>query len=405
MRARLTVLTAEVMFVVGCFESSFSHAIAAEAAEPESPAISILASYRGEVWDVVSGGLDHGGVYLDDADLQFAVDLDKTVGWSGAQMFVYALYNNGNSFSGDKVGDINGISNIEAGVEAVRIQEAWIDQTFADGHGSLRAGLYDLNTEFDAGEVRALFLLSSHGIGPDFAQSGQNGPSIFPATSLAARLNWNFDGGFYARAAVLDGVPGDPAHPKRTTVDLSSDDGALVVGEVGITNDHGRIWSLGAWAYSADFPDLVTAATHNNNRGGYMAVEERLMSRDDGCDFDLAGSLRFGAANDDINPLTSYFGASLVATGLIAARPTDQLGLAIAVANTGDKARELIADAGGDPADQEINLELTYYADITEWLSVQPDLQYVINPGADRTVDDALVAGLRIQVKQNWDFD
>jgi porin len=92
----------------------------------------------------------------------------------------------------------------------------------------------------------------------------------------------------------------------------------------------------------------------------------------------------------------------LVATGLIEARPNDQLGLGLAVVNAGDPFRFTIADAGGLPARQEVNIELTYYADVTDWLSVQPDLQWIINPGADHTIEDAFVAGLRVQVKNTW---
>ena len=112
-----------------------------------------------------------------------------------------------------------------------------------------------------------------------------------------------------------------------------------------------------------------------------------------------------GVANDDVNSVSSFFGASLVGTGVVAARPDDQLGLAVAVAEIGGKGRQLIVDAGGDPANREINIELTYYADITEWLSLQPDLQWIIAPGGDEAVDDAFVAGLRLQLKNSWSVD
>src|SRR3546814_3364842 len=48
-----------------------------------------------------------------------------------------------------------------------------------------------------------LFIGSPHGIGTDFAQSGQNGPSIFPSTSLAARVQWAPAEGWAARAAEI----------------------------------------------------------------------------------------------------------------------------------------------------------------------------------------------------------
>ena len=32
------------------------------------------------------------------------------------------------------------------------------------------------------------------------------------------------------------------------------------------------------------------------------------------------------------------------------------------------------------------------------WLEVQPDLQYVVHPGTDPALDDALVAGVRLEI-------
>lgn len=375
---------------------------AADEAEA-TPAINLQLAYAADALQVFDGGLDRGGAYLDLIDVQLSVDLDKTLGWSGAQFFLYGIYTNGNSI-GEKAGDLNGVSNIETGVEAVRVVEAWVDQTFADGQGSLRAGLYDVASEFDAGEVRALFLNSAQGSGTDFSQSGLNGPSMWWVTSAAVRLNWAFEDGVYARAVVADGVSGDPEHPKRTAIDFDDGDGALIAAEAGIARE-GRLWSIGVWGYTEAFADLDALSTRtHHNRGAYVALEEALWGRDE-IGFDLSGSLRLGVANDDVNSVSSFFGASLVGTGVVAARPDDQLGFAVAVAEIGSKGRQLIADAGGDPANREINIELTYYADITEWLSLQPDLQWIIAPGGDEAVDDAFVAGLRLQLKNNWSVD
>lgn len=366
--------------------------------------MSLQLAYTADAWNVFDGGLDRGGAYIDLFDAQVGVDLEKTIGWGGAQFFLYGIYSNGNSI-GEKTVDLNGVSNIETGVEAVRVVEAWIDQSFAEGRASLRAGLYDIASEFDAGEVRSLFLNASQGSGTDFSQTGLGGPSMWPVTSVAARLNWMFEDDVYARAVIADGVPGDLEHPKRTTIDFDEGDGALIAAEVGIARE-GRLWSLGAWTYTEKFADLdpASARTHHN-RGAYVALEEALLSREEGCDFDLSGSVRFGVADSDINAVSSFFGATLVGTGVIAARPDDQLGFGVAVAELGRKGRQAIADAGGDPANREINIELTYYADVTEWLSLQPDVQYIISPGGDETVDDVLVAGLRLQLKKDWSVE
>jgi porin len=380
-------------------------ALADEPASTTAPNVgfvSLRAAYTGELWTDIRGGLSHDAAYINTADVQVAVDLEQSLSWPKATFFFRAIATSNGGIAA-KAGALQGISNIETGTAALSIEESWLDQGFADSHGSLRVGLYDVNSEFDAGEARALFLMPSHGLGAEFAQAGQNGPSTYPVTSLGARLNWNFEGGAYVRAAVLDGVPDDPAHPKRTTIDLSAADGALIIAEVGI-NEGARIWSLGAWTFTADFPDLVSAARQYGNRGAYVAIEEPLLSVDD-CGFALAGSLRFGVANADVNPVSRFLGAALVATGLIAARPDDQLGVAVGVASVGAKYRGLIAAGGGDAASAEINVELTYNAQLSDWLIVEPDIQWVLNPNADRSVGDAIVAGFRLQFVKMVEFD
>ena len=137
--------------------------------------------------------------------------------------------------------------------------EAWIEQSLADGKLSLRAGLYDLNSEFDALDAAGLFINPAHGIGTDFSQSGLNGPSIFPVTSLAVRLQYKASDDTTLRLAVLDGVPGDPVRPKRTAIKLGKGDGAMLVGEL---DQRVGDWRLiaGYWRYTALFDDLLDTA-------------------------------------------------------------------------------------------------------------------------------------------------
>jgi hypothetical protein len=78
-------------------------------------------------------------------------------------------------------------SNIDA-PRAVRLYEVWADWTFGASDASMRFGLYDLNSEFDTTEARSLFMNSTFGVGHELGQTGHNGPSIFPSTSLALRM-------------------------------------------------------------------------------------------------------------------------------------------------------------------------------------------------------------------------
>ena len=56
-------------------------------------------------------------------------------------------------------------------------------------------------------------------------------------------------------------------------------------------------------------------------------------------------------------------------------------------------------DAAGTPStSSELTIEASYRAVLTPWLSVQPDLQYIINPGGDAGLRNALVIGVRTQL-------
>jgi porin len=79
-----------------------------------------------------------------------------------------------------------------------------------------------LNSEFDAIESAKLFVNPSHGIGADFAQTGLNGPSIFPFAGLAVRLRAE-RGPFSVQVAALDAVPGDPDRRTHSGIDLDLD--------------------------------------------------------------------------------------------------------------------------------------------------------------------------------------
>ena len=201
------------------------------------------------------GGAAVGSASLDNEDLQVEVDAERLVGWPGATWFVYGLRDHGHSPS-EYAGDAQVVSNIDA-PDAMKVFEAWLDQGFGE-RVSVRAGLYNVNSEFDSKDAAKPFLNSSHGIGKDWSQAGANGPSIFPTTSLAARLRVQGPGTTSALVLVADGVPGDPEDPTGTHIHLSREDGALLATEFGWsraggTGGHAARLGVGAWRFTGTF--------------------------------------------------------------------------------------------------------------------------------------------------------
>ena len=367
--------------------------------EGSTKPVSVSIVYTADIRSDVDGGIRRGTRYLDNLDLQVALDADQLIGWRGARLFAYAIYNNGTAFSSDLVGDVQSVSNVETDVRAFHLFEAWVEQDIGR-NASVKVGLYNLNSEFDTTQSGGLFLLSSHGIGPDFSQSGRNGPSIFPVTSLAVRAEGKLGKNWLARVAVLDGVPGDPAHPAATAIKLSARDGVLVVGEVNYLKG-GTKAAIGAWGYSARFDTIPlpgTTPSGRGNKGAYIFAEHRLKgTRADDAD-GLAGWLRFGVADTRYNAIASYLGGGIVYAGPFKGRKDDQVGLSVASANFSRRYRRS-QTLKGTPIDRrEVVIEAGYLATLAPWLRVQPDIQYVIKPGGDARRGDAMVAGFRVKI-------
>ena len=347
------------------------------------------ATYTFDVWRAASGGARKGTRYLDNLDVVAEADMERLIGWDGALIHVYGLYNNGKSLT-NLIGDAQATSNIETGTKAARVYEAWINQEIGSS-ASVKVGLYDLNSEFDALDAGGLFMGSAHGIGSDIRQSGLNGPSIFPYTSLSARIAVKPAKGWVLRAAVLDGVPGDPARPKRTAIKLGGGDGALLVGEIEAPLPEGKLL-FGHWRYTARFDDFASGPARGN-AGWYVRGEHRLTHEATQPDQGLSGFFRLGTANERFNMFGSFASAGLNYAGPIAGRDKDQLGIAAAAAFTSPRYRLTV------PSDKsEIAFELTYRAAVSDWLSVQPNVQYVINPGADPSLRNAIAFGLRTEL-------
>jgi len=336
----------------------------------------------------VSGGNQRDTVVLYNMDITAKFDAEY-FGLQDGTFYIYGLINNAKELN-PIVGDLQVTSNIDNG-EVFRIYEFWYEQLFSEGNASLKFGLYDLNSEFDAIETSGLFLNSSHGIGPDFSQSGENGPSIFPSTSLALRLQYQISDGLTVRAAILDAVPNDPNNPKKQKISLH--EGALLVGETEVSFADGWRLVVGLWHYTKKFSPLDETSPQpiGGNTGYYSFVEGPLSEK-------ISTWFRIGKANQEINQISYYIGSGVVLRGILSSRPDDELGFAFAMANNGSVYKNLRMKALTPVDDYEISYEVTYRFQVAPWLVLQPDVQYIKNPGTNKALKDALVVGLRIEI-------
>lgn len=99
-----------------------------------------------------------------------------------------------------------------------------------------------------------------------------------------------------------------------------------------------------------------------------------------------------------MNQFDTSWSAGLLYTGVLPGRDAGQLGLAVSGVHNGGKFKRAGQLAGAPVNSNETAIELTYSDNLTRWISVQPDIQYVINPGTDPARDNAAIIGGRMTV-------
>jgi porin len=347
-----------------------------------------------DVASVVAGDGDARLRALTNVDVMADLDLAALTGWEGARAFLYVLDNRG-ARPNDAAGTLQGVDNIEVPRPGLRLFEAWIEQDLGGG-ANVRAGLYDLNSEFYSNESAGVLLSPSFGIGSELASTGPNGPSIFPSSALAARLYVpvGSNGGF-VRAAVVNArasTIGD-----SDGVDLSFRDGVLLIAEAGKAEGPLR-GALGVWRYSRNPEDIYEVGPdgvplRKPAQGAYFVVEGDLLS---GEERQLTAFLRAGLADPHTTPFSGGFQAGLLLAPAMVSRPDSQFSVGVQHAWTSHHLRDQFRTHGIDPARGETGFEITYADNLTKWLAVQPDLQWVRNPGGNRAASDAVVATLRL---------
>jgi porin len=341
-----------------------------------------------EWYSLLKGGLDTGSDTLSNRDLLLTVDTADSLMWENGRFLFYVLGNDG----GDptrRTGDLQAASNIETS-DTMKLYEAWYEHVLPDWQSSVMLGMHDLNRDFYALEFGGLFFNSSFGIGPDVSQTI---PSIFPTAAPGLRYSFLPESGHYLHAAVYDGIVGDPDNAEGTHVQFNDGDGAFSIVEGGfISSEQGYAkLGMGLWHHSAEFIDF-SETPRDDNMGAYLIAESQLWRSQRGVQ--VGGFVQLGFAKEDRNQVVRYQGVGLNFAGLVPGRPDDVAGIAVAHARNGDHI--MVFDSTLVRA--ETAIEVSYLFSPLRWLTLQPDLQYIVDTGSSSLTRDAVVASMRMQL-------
>lgn len=354
----------------------------------EAGGLSFDAVAIGDYSIVLDGGADPRATaarYLIEAGIE--LDTEAAFGWPGGTLRASYLGFHGDNGNLDS-GDIQVYSNIdETPLDA--FYSLWYRQDLFDERLAVKLGKMDANEDFAYVDNGDQFLNSSPGFSPTILAF----PS-YPDPATAIALFAELPGGVYARAGLYDGssLNGRRTGTRGPDNFLGDDSDRFSVGEVGLdyswADRDGRL-GLGYWRHDGDFARF-DGGMDDSSDGLYLVWDQSLYE-DPASPLAVDGFAQYGQADEQVSELATHIGAGVQATGLVTDRPDDVTGLMVSRVDFSD------APGAGFIDDHETAVEVFHAVQLTPWMTLKPDFQYIVNPGG-MGLDDAKVATLRAEI-------
>jgi porin len=361
--------------------------------------------YTGEAW-ANNGGLQTGNTYLQNAFAALRIDTEKAYGWTGGRFVAEGFYNNGNPLNENFVGAVQDPSAVDVGIRNMaRVYQVYYDQQF--GNTNIRFGVMDLETEFGVTRPMDAFFSGAFAWSSTLDVSGErglNGPSTYPNTALGVRVRQQLNDQWSIQAAVVNGMADQVASPQSNSIAFNSRNGALAIAEVDYVPVARTKLMAGYWTYTGlqdtqnEFTESGALRQVRGSQGAYVGGTTRLYTIKDARGLDAF--FNFGIADARVNDVDRSMNAGLAWTGLSDGRPKDKLGFGIGVVRAGGPFQLAQLAEGNAVHGYETSFELTYRAILSDWLTVQPNIQYIVHPGFDRAIKNDLLFGLHFEMSR-----
>ncbi|HEY3761630.1 MAG TPA: carbohydrate porin [Verrucomicrobiae bacterium] len=392
-----------------------------------------------EVLGNVSGGVKQGAAYdgLTQAALQ--LETERAFGWYGGTFNVSALQIHGNNLSMENLDTLQTASGIESD-RATRLWELWYDQKFLEEDRlDIKVGQQSLDQEFMVSDNALLFVNTMFGWPMVPSADMPGGGPAYPLSALGLRVQARPIDSLTFLAGIFNGSPasnnnGDPQKINSSGASFPVNGGVLAIAEVQYSypsvgsmvsgNDSSALsgkYKLGFWYDSENFDDeeydntgvlLANTAgstgiprSHQGNYAIYAVADQMIWNDPNDEDSDRSINVfarAMGTPLDDRNLVDFSLNAGFTFHEPFKGRDDDTAGIGMGYTRVSDRVADFDRDSNfysGTPGPiqgGETFVEATYQYQLTPWCQLQPDFQYVFNPGGG-VADPNSATGQRIK--------
>lgn len=375
----------------------------------------------------VSGGVKNGWTMQGVTTMSLDVDTQKALGLAGGTFHISALQIHGQPLSGPYLDNLQAANGNE-GENGTRLWELWYDQSFAKGMVDFKIGQQSIDNEFMGSTYTALFVNTMAGWPLVPSDDLYGGGPAYPLSSLGVRVQYKPAENQAILAGVFDDNPGggafddDAQYLDRNGAKFNLNTGALFIAEYQYSATPFGLpgtYRVGGWYDSGAFPDqrygtdglsLANPASngdplmHHGNYSLYVSVDQTVWQSASNSARNLNLFGRVMGAPDAQNFIDFFVNGGMTLAAPFPGRDNDQAGIDFGVGKVSSRAGGLDVDSGLQKRGTEGLIELTYQAQVLPWLVVQPDAQYVVNPGggvlnpsdSTQNLRDELVVGARV---------
>jgi porin len=387
--------------------------------------VTLRSDYVGEFAANPSGGIRQGQRYTAQASVGADLDLGKLAGVEGGAIHLAVSNRHGRDLAAEVIGSSTSVQEIFGGGQTTRLNLLSYEQHLLDGSLDMLVGRIAAMSDFAASPIYCNFQTNAVCGNPAFFGRDSNTGYWFSSNWGGRIRAWPTDR-IYVQAGAY-AVDPHQFTPEQHGLDWSIYDttGVLVPVELGYAttaeNDPlPRHYRIGGYYDDSDYTDPLRDigggiaalsgapfAPRHGRTGVYAFFDQMVWRPDPGSDRGL--TLFGGAAAGVSGRLVEdyYLQLGLLQRGTFTGRDQDTIGFVVtdqafsSLAMDNIRFSRVAAGATGVPSAHEVMLELNYGAQVTPWLRMMPNLQYVIHPdqlnapARPSDIPDTFVVGLK----------
>jgi porin len=381
------------------------------------------------------GGMSQGATYTDNVGFGIQLDFEKLIGWQGASMIVSGLNRSGTSLSEQYIGNQFTVQQVYGGQTAM-FYALLLEQKILDDRVALKIGRFSTGDDFASSPLYWLYM--NNGIdGNPQALPVNTAFSAYPWAVWAARLlvrpteeteiklgvyqasDRIFDRAYHGLDWSIrpnDGVllisqfgwspeffrrPVAPEAGSTTTKNTRSPGSSkksFAADPLESKGYPGNYW-FGFYFSPWSYPEFGSANSAANAYGFYWHADQMIFQESPGSDQGLTLWSAFVLSpQQNIAKLPFQVNGGLAYKGLIPHRDDDYTIFGVVYGKFSENYAESIAVTGAGFPNYELVFEWGYRIQMTQFAYVQPDVQWVINPGGTGNIPNALVLGAQMGV-------